>query len=120
MRISQIWCERGLPLKGVPAFDQNQELKVRWAQEDTSVPAADNGYVYERRFVKGAQYPLIVRRKDTPGAEEERVLDVGALAAGHPHQYQLGSWTICRLQVHHKLEVRRALDRQIGWLCSLQ
>jgi oligopeptidase B len=70
------------------------ELKVRSAQEDASVPAADNGYVYERRFAQGAQYPLIVRRKDTPGAEEERVLDVGALAAGHPHQYQLGSWTV--------------------------
>jgi oligopeptidase B len=70
------------------------ELKVRSAQEDTSVPAADNGYVYERRFAQGAQYPLIVRRKDTPGAEEELALDVGALAAGHPHQYQLGSWTV--------------------------
>ena len=61
------------------------ELKVRSAQEDASVPAADNGYLYERRFAQGAQYPLIVRRKDAPGAEEELVLDVGALAAGHPH-----------------------------------
>jgi oligopeptidase B len=70
------------------------ELKVRSAQEDASVPAAQNGYAYERRFAQGAQYPLIVRRKDMPGAEEELVLDVGALAAGHPHQYQLGSWTV--------------------------
>ena len=45
------------------------ELKVRSAQEDASVPAADNGYLYERRFAQGAQYPLIVRRKDAPGAE---------------------------------------------------
>jgi oligopeptidase B len=35
-----------------------------------------------------------VRRKDAPGAQEEIVLDVGALAAVHPQQYQLGSWTV--------------------------
>jgi oligopeptidase B len=35
-----------------------------------------------------------VRRKDAPGAEEEIVLDVGALAASHPQQYHLGSWTV--------------------------
>jgi len=70
------------------------ELKAREAQEDVSVPTADNGYVYERRFTQGAQYPCIVRRKDAPGAREEIVLDVGALAADHPQQYQLGSWTV--------------------------
>ncbi|HZC55358.1 MAG TPA: hypothetical protein VE396_04825, partial [Xanthobacteraceae bacterium] len=70
------------------------ELKAREAQDDASVPAAYNGYVYERRFTQGGQYPYIVRRKDGPDAEEEIVLDVGALAAGHPQQYQLGSWTL--------------------------
>src|SRR6516225_8591861 len=66
------------------------ELKEREGQKDTSVPAAYNGYVYERRFSQGAQYPCIVRHKDTPGAQEEIVLDLGALAAAHPQQYQLG------------------------------
>ena len=70
------------------------ELKAREAQEDASVPATYNGYVYEHRFTQGAQYPYIVRRKDALGAPEEVVLDVGALAAGHPQQYQLGSWTV--------------------------
>ena len=70
------------------------ELKAREAQEDASVPAAYNGYVYQHRFSQGAQYPYIVRHKDAPGAQEEIVLDVGALAAGHPQQYQLGSWTV--------------------------
>jgi oligopeptidase B len=70
------------------------ELKAREAQDDASVPAAYNGYVYERRFTQGAQYPRIVRRKEAPGAEEEIVLDVGALAANHSQQYQLGSWTV--------------------------
>ena len=70
------------------------ELKAREAQEDASVPTAYNDYVYERRFTQGAQYPYIVRRKDAFGAQEEIVLDVGALAAGHAQQYQLGSWNV--------------------------
>ena len=70
------------------------ELKARTAAQDASVPAALHGYLYERRFENGATYPLIVRRKkDSPGAAEEVVLDVGALAAGHS-QYRLGYWTI--------------------------
>jgi oligopeptidase B len=70
------------------------ELRAREAQADASVPTAYNGYLYERRFTQGAQYPHIVRRKDALGAQEEIVLDVGALAAGHPQQYQLGSWNV--------------------------
>ena len=66
------------------------EMKTRAAQEDASVPTADNGYLYERRFAQEAQYPLIARRKDAHGVEgeeEEIVLDVGALASSHPQQY---------------------------------
>jgi oligopeptidase B len=70
------------------------ELKAREAQADASVPTLYNDYVYERRFTQGAQYPYIVRWKDAVGAQEETVLDVAALAAGHPQQYQLGSWTV--------------------------
>jgi oligopeptidase B len=69
------------------------ELKAREAQEDASVPTAYNGYLYERRFSQGAQYPYIVRRKDEHGAQDEIVLNVGELAAGH-QQYQLGSWNV--------------------------
>ena len=38
------------------------ELKAREAQEDSTVPTAYNGYIYERRFSQGAQYPYVVRR----------------------------------------------------------
>jgi oligopeptidase B len=69
------------------------ELKAREAQEDASVPTAFNGYLYERRFSQGAQYPYVVRRKDEHGAQEEIVLNVGELAGGH-QQYQLGSWNV--------------------------
>jgi oligopeptidase B len=71
------------------------ELKPRATPEDVSVPAAYNGYVYERRLVQNAQYPLIVRWQGGSGtSHQEVVLDVGALAGGHSHQYQLGSWTV--------------------------
>ncbi|HEV2714599.1 MAG TPA: S9 family peptidase [Terriglobales bacterium] len=69
------------------------ELKAREAQEDATVPTAYNGYIYERRFSQGAQYPYVVRRKDEHGAQEEIVLNVGELAAGR-QQYQLGSWNV--------------------------
>ena len=69
------------------------ELKAREAQEDATVPTAYNGYIYERRFSQGAQYPYVVRRKDEHGAQDEIVLNVGELAAGH-QQYQLGSWNV--------------------------
>jgi oligopeptidase B len=71
------------------------ELRARAAPEDVSVPAAYNGYLYQRRFVEGSQYPLIVRWKDLAGtSQEEVVLDVGALAASRAEQFQLGSWVI--------------------------
>jgi oligopeptidase B len=71
------------------------ELKDRETQQDATVPTADNGYLYERRFTQGAQYPYIVRWKDEPGAQEQIILNVGELAAGH-QQYQLGSWDVSR------------------------
>src|SRR6478736_6996970 len=70
------------------------ELKMRSAQADATVPTLINGYLYERRFAEGAQYPLIVRRKPASGAAEELVLDVGALAAGHSQQCQFGNWAV--------------------------
>jgi oligopeptidase B len=74
------------------------ELKARTADKDATVPAVQNGYVYERRYEPGATYPLIVRRKDAPGAADEVVLDVGALAAdafaAGRLQYRLGYWTV--------------------------
>jgi oligopeptidase B len=74
------------------------ELKARAATADASVPTFDNGYFYERRFTNGALYPLIVRRNYSAGANEEIVLDVGALAAAAlatgNFQYRLGYWTV--------------------------
>ena len=71
------------------------ELRARATPDDASVPASYNGYLYQRQFVEGSQYPLIVRWKDLAGThQEEVVLDVTALAASRVEQFQLGSWVI--------------------------
>lgn len=69
------------------------EMRARDAQEDTGVPFLDSGYLYEQRFAEGAQYPVIVRRRDAPGAPEEVVLDIPSLAAGHPY-YRVNRWQV--------------------------
>src|SRR6516225_7491122 len=71
------------------------ELQARATPEDRSVPTADNGYVYQRRFVRGSRYPLIVRWADRVETfQEEIVLDVTALASDQTRQCALGSWTV--------------------------
>ena len=82
------------PIK--PLLDEiAAELQARATPEDRSVPTAYNGYFYQRRFVRGSQYPLIVRWEDCVGtSQEEIVLDVTALAAGQPRQFELGSWAV--------------------------
>ena len=82
------------PIK--PLLDElTAELQQRATPADASVPTADNGYVYQRRFVRGSQYPVIVRWKDiTEDSEEEVILDVSALSAGHRRQCHIGSWTV--------------------------
>jgi len=74
------------------------ELKTRAVEQYASVPAVLNGYVYQRRFAKGAQYPLVARRKAGAAGEEsaeEVVLDVATLAAAaHGQQYRLGAWAV--------------------------
>jgi oligopeptidase B len=71
------------------------ELQARATPEDQSVPTAHNGYLYQRRFTRGSQYPLIVRwAARTDNSQEEIVLDVAALAAGQARQCELGSWTV--------------------------
>ena len=69
------------------------ELRQREAPADASVPYLDNGYLYERRYSDGSQYPVLVRRKNAPGGPEEVVLDIAALAAGNPY-YRVNRWEV--------------------------
>ncbi len=67
-------------------------LEERARLEDAEPPYAMGGYLYQTRYAQGADYPVIVRRKDA-GAPEEIVLDAPELAKGHA-QYFLHDWTV--------------------------
>ena len=58
------------------------EIKGRIKQTDSSVPARDHGYLYYHRTEDGKEYKIHCRIKDEPGAEEEVLLDVNAIAEG--------------------------------------
>ena len=66
-----------------------QEMKARIKEEDESAPYRRMGYWYFRRYRKGQEYPVYLRRADKPGAEEVILFDVNAMAEGHAY-YHLG------------------------------
>ncbi|MCR4440346.1 MAG: S9 family peptidase [candidate division KSB1 bacterium] len=61
-----------------------KEILGRIKQTDMSVPYIDNGYYYYTRFEKGKEYPVYARKKGQLSAPEEVMLDVNAMAIGHP------------------------------------
>jgi oligopeptidase B len=58
------------------------EITGRVKPEDAEPPVLDNGYLYWTRYEKGKEYPVHCRKKASPGAADEIVLDVNALAVG--------------------------------------
>ncbi|MBP7148776.1 MAG: S9 family peptidase [Acidobacteria bacterium] len=60
-----------------------EEIVGRISPDDETVPYLEHGYWYHSRFRTGQEYPLWFRRGDAPGAPEELMLDVNAVAAGH-------------------------------------
>ncbi len=67
------------------------EIVARIKEDDSTVPVRYRGYWYGGRFVSGGQYPLIVRREDSPQSPEIVLLDCNTLAAGQPF-FQLGGY----------------------------
>ena len=59
------------------------EIKGRIKQTDTSVRAADHGWLYYHRTEDGKEYRIHCRIKDEAGAEETILLDVNLIAEGH-------------------------------------
>jgi oligopeptidase B len=59
------------------------ELKSRIQPDESTVPALDNGYYYYKRFEDGLEYPIHCRKKGSPDAPEEVMLDVNRVAEGH-------------------------------------
>ena len=58
------------------------EIVGRIEKNDESVPYLRNGYYYYNRYTEGSEYPVYLRKKGSPDAPEEVLLDVNKLAEG--------------------------------------
>ena len=70
-----------------------EEMLGRIKQDDASVPVRYRGYWYWARYEKGFEYPILLRRMDSPGAPEEVLLDCNLLATGESF-FKLGSYEV--------------------------
>ncbi len=70
-----------------------QEMRGRIREDDSSAPVLSNGYYYYVRYETGAEYPIYCRRKGSMDAQEEIILNVNELAAGHAY-YRVGDYDI--------------------------
>jgi len=58
------------------------EMLGRVKQTDVAVPYRKGHYLYYTRTIEGKQYPIFARKKTTPNAPEELLIDVNELAVG--------------------------------------
>ncbi|WP_196888907.1 S9 family peptidase [Aureivirga sp. CE67] len=70
-----------------------EEMKARIKEEDSSVPYKKRGYYYINKYIKGAQYPIYTRKKETLEADEEVILDVNDMAKGFEY-YKVSGLTV--------------------------
>src|SRR5262245_21165710 len=61
-----------------------QEMLARIKEDDQTVPYRRGAYFYYSRTQKGRQYPILCRRPGSLDAPEQVMLDLNALAEGHP------------------------------------
>jgi oligopeptidase B len=66
------------------------EIYSRLKQDDSTVPYRKDGYWYSTRFEPGKEHPIFVRRKDSPDALEEILLDANVHARGLEY-YRIGA-----------------------------
>lgn len=69
------------------------EMLARIQEDDDDLPWRKNGWWTWSRTAKGRQYETWLRRRDEPGAPEEVLLDLNALAEGKPF-LQLGAFDV--------------------------
>jgi oligopeptidase B len=69
------------------------EIYGRLKQDDSTVPYRKDGYWYSTRFEPGKEHPIFVRRKDSPDAPEEILLDANVHAQGLEY-YRIGALEI--------------------------
>jgi len=82
-------------MKETDAFQQAlyDEMLARIKEDDTSVPYRRGRHFYYARTETGKQYPIYCRKAERLDAPEQVVLDLNALAAGHPF-FSLGTYTV--------------------------
>ncbi|AEI48613.1 S9 family peptidase [Runella slithyformis] len=61
------------------------EMKARIKEQDESVPYKMGNYYYYYRYEPGAEYPVYCRRRNSPEATEEVMLNINELAEGHAY-----------------------------------
>ena len=66
------------------------EIVGRMQQDEQSVPYRLEGYYYYTRYEEGQDYPIYCRRQGGLEAEEEILLDVNEMAAGHDYYSVVG------------------------------
>ncbi len=74
------------------------EFRARIQEDDRTVPVYDHGWWTWQRFDRGAEHPVLMRRRGGPdgpdaAAADEVVLDQPARAAGHAY-YEVGATDI--------------------------
>ncbi|WP_298090197.1 S9 family peptidase [uncultured Sphingomonas sp.] len=79
------------PLKPLQAR-LHEETVSHIKQDDSSVPYRDNGWWYQTRFLAGADYPVVERRR-APDAPAELMFDQPAMAKGHSF-FSLSGWQV--------------------------
>src|SRR5689334_11350759 len=62
-----------------------EEMKGRIKETDQTVPEKIGTHFYYKRHAAGLQYPIYCRRKDSPNAPEEILLDQNQLAEGYEY-----------------------------------
>jgi oligopeptidase B len=60
------------------------EMLARIKEDDWTVPYRRGAHFYYSRTEKGKQYPIMCRKAGSLEADEEIILDLNALAEGHP------------------------------------
>ncbi|MEO8357550.1 MAG: S9 family peptidase [Chloroflexota bacterium] len=70
-----------------------QEMKGRIKEDDASAPEKNGDYIYYTRYETGKQYPFFCRKKLTPDAPEEILIDQNALA-GETDFCRIGAFAI--------------------------
>ncbi|VAW29210.1 Protease II, partial [hydrothermal vent metagenome] len=61
------------------------EIVGRIKKDDSSVPYFKNGYWYYTKYVKGGEYPIYCRKKDSLDNDEEIMLDGNSMAEGYSY-----------------------------------